>query len=117
MRRLIPTVAITILSVLGLGAIVMATGSGSSITAPRLERAVVASFANVYSQRAALLGQHGVTPATMDTKAMCDKGPNVAQSGPGSTWNCLLSWTDPNEPMPATGYGKFELNVHGNGCF
>ena len=28
-----------------------------------------------------------------------------------------MSWTDPNVPMPAEGYGKFELNVHSNDCY
>jgi hypothetical protein len=37
--------------------------------------------------------------------------------GPGSNWNCLVSWTDPHVPMPPEGYGKFELDVHSNGCY
>jgi hypothetical protein len=46
---------------------------------------------------------------------MCDDGDT--NSGPGSTWVCLMSWDDPNTPMPSTGYGKFELNVHSNDCY
>jgi hypothetical protein len=49
---------------------------------------------------------------------MCDKGGAVeADIGPGSNWNCLVSWTDPDNPMPPEGYGKIELNVHSNGCY
>jgi hypothetical protein len=49
---------------------------------------------------------------------MCDKGGAVeANIGPGSNWNCLVTWTDPNVPMPPEGYGKFEVQVHSNGCY
>ena len=40
-----------------------------------------------------------------------------ADIGPGGDWVCLMSWTDPQVPMPPEGYGKFELNVHSNDCF
>jgi len=51
-------------------------------------------------------------------RAMCDKhGPDVADVGPGGDWVCLMSWADPDVPMPLEGYGKFELNVHSNDCF
>ena len=48
---------------------------------------------------------------------MCDKhGPKVADVGPGGDWTCLMSWTDPQVALP-DGWGKFELNVHANGCY
>lgn len=117
MRRIILTLVVAIIVAVGLGGLAVATGGGSDITRPRLERSVAASFSNVYAQRATLLGARGVTPASLHTRAMCDKGPGVAQSGPGTTWNCLMSWTDPDVPMPSSGYGKFELTVHSNGCY
>lgn len=117
MRRILITLALAVLVAIGLGGVALATSKGSAITQARLERSVTASFSNVYSHQAAILGHQGVTPASMDAQAMCDKGPGVAQSGPGTTWNCLMSWTDPNVPMPSTGYGKFELTVHSNGCY
>ena len=117
MRRTIITIVLALLAVVGLAAVAEATSTGSSITQPRLERSVAASFSNVYTQQAALLGHRGVTPGSLDAKAMCDKGPGVAQSGPGTSWICLMSWHDPNVPMPSTGYGKFELTVHSNGCY
>jgi hypothetical protein len=117
MRRIILTFAVAIIAALGLGGVAVATSGGSTITVPRLDRAVAASFSNVYSQEAAIVGHQGVTPASMQAKAMCDKGPGATQSGPGTSWNCLMSWKDPSTPMPSTGYGKFELNVHSNGCF
>jgi len=117
MRRIILTFAAAILVAVGLGGVAVATSSGSTITVPRLDRAVATSFSNVYAQEAAIEGHTGITPSSLQAKAMCDRGPNLPQSGPGATWNCLMSWSDPNVPMPPTGYGKFELNVHSNGCF
>ena len=117
MRRIIITFVIAILAAVGLGSVAIASSNGSAITQARLERSVVASFSNVYAQQAALLGHQGITPASLHAKAMCDKGPRVPQSGPGTSWNCLTSWTDPNVPMPPTGYGKLEVTVHSNGCY
>lgn len=117
MRRIIITLIIAALAVVGLGGIAVATSSGSSITQPRLERSVGASFSNIYSQQAKVLGHRGITPASLHAKTMCDKGPGLAQNGPGSSWICLTSWTDPNTPMPPTGYGKLEVTVHSNGCY
>lgn len=117
MRRIIITFALAILVAVGLGGVAVATSSGSAITQGRLERSVAATFSNIDTQQAKLLGHQGVTPASLHTKAMCDKGPGVAQSGPGTTWNCLMSWNDPSVPMPSAGYGKFEVTVHSNGCY
>lgn len=117
MRRIIITLTIAVLAAIGLGGVAVATSNGSAITQPRLERSIAASFSNVYSQRAELVGHQGVTPGSLHTAAMCDKGPGVAQSGPGTTWNCLMSWADPEVPMPRTGYGKFEVTVRSNGCY
>lgn len=117
MRRIITTLVIALLAAIGLGGVAVATSGGSSITKARLEHSLTGSFSNVYALQAAVLGHQGVTPASLHAKAMCDKGPGVAQSGPGASWNCLMSWTDRNVPMPSSGYGKFELNVHSNGCY
>lgn len=117
MRRILTTLVIVILAAVGLGGVAIATSKGTAITRPRLERSVATSFDNVYSQQAALLGHKGVTPSSMRTKIMCDKGPGVPQSGPGTGWNCLASWHDPSVPMPSTGYGKLEVSVHTNGCY
>lgn len=116
MRRTLLTLLAVIAVVAGLVAV--AAGGSSTITRARLERALPATFANIYTNQAGLLGHHGITPASLHAKAMCDKhGPDVADVGPGGDWVCLMSWTDPNVPMPGEGYGKFELNVHSNNCF
>jgi len=119
MRRFIISVALAIAVVVAVsGAVVAGSGGGSSVTRARLERALPVEFANLYADQAKLLGHTGVTPESLNAKAMCDKGGAVeADVGPGSNWNCLVSWTDPNNPMPLEGYGKFELDVHSNGCY
>jgi len=119
MRRFVISAIAALAVVLAIGGAVLAgSGGGSSVTQARLERALPAEFANLYSQQARLLGHRGVSPASLHARAMCDKGGAVeADVGPGSNWNCLVSWTDPNNPMPTEGYGKFELDVHSNGCF
>ncbi len=119
MRRRILTALVALLVLVGLGAVaVAANGSGSSITRPRLERSLTATFANVYTDQARLQGRTDVTPASLHPQAMCDKhGAEDVDTGPGGDWVCLMSWTDPEVPMPPEGYGKFELNVHSNACY
>jgi len=118
-RRTIIALLVALLVVAGLGVAAVAGGGSdsSAITRARLERALPATFANLYAQQAALQGRH-LTPESLKATAMCDKhGPDVADVGPGGDWVCLMSWQDPQVPMPPEGYGKFELNVHSNACF
>jgi hypothetical protein len=119
MRRFIISVIAALVLVVAVGGGVLAgTGGGSSVTQARLERALPANFANLYADQAKLLGHEGITPESLNARAMCDKGGAVEDNiGPGSNWNCLVSWTDPNNPMPVEGYGKFEVSVHTNGCY
>jgi hypothetical protein len=119
MRRTLISVLAAVVAVIAVAAGAFAVNSGpSSITKARLERSLPATFSNLYAQKVALEGRSGVTPASLHAKAMCDKGGAVSPDvGPGSDWNCLMSWTDPEVPMPPEGYGKFELQVHSNGCY
>jgi hypothetical protein len=118
MRRTVLTLVLALLVVVGLGTAVVATGGGSTVTKARLERSLPLVFSRVYVDQAHLLGRHDVTPASLHAKAMCDKhGPDVADVGPGGDWICLMSWQDPEVPMPPEGYGKFEANVHSNDCY
>jgi hypothetical protein len=119
MRRTVLTVLIALLAVLGIGgAVIAAHGGTSSVTRPRLERSLPATFANLYVDQARLEGRTDLTPASLNAQAMCDKaGAQNIDTGPGGDWVCLMSWTDPQVPMPPEGYGKFELNVHSNGCY
>ena len=96
----------------------MLAGCGSSaVTRPRLERSLPQVFSNLYVKQAAILGHKGISVDSLHARAMCDKhGPAVSDVGPGGDWTCLMSWTDPNVPLP-DGWGKFELNVHSNACY
>jgi hypothetical protein len=119
MRRSILTVLAVLVVVLAVGGAVIAAGGGqSTVTRARLERSLPVVFANTYVREQRLLGRNDLTTASLQPRAMCDKhGPDVADVGPGGDWTCLMSWSDPQNPMPPEGYGKFELNVHSNGCY
>lgn len=119
MRRFIFSLIAALAVVLAVGgAVVAGSQGGSTVTRARLERSVPTAFSNLYAAQATLLGHPGITPESLHAKAMCDKGGAVEPDvGPGSNWNCLVSWTDPDNPMPPEGYGKFELQVHSNGCY
>src|SRR3954447_8154547 len=111
-RRLL---ALGVLAVLAIG--LSACGGGSTVTRARLERNLPVTFSNLYVQQAAILGHKGITTQNLHAKAQCDKGgPKAPDKGPGSDWICLMSWHDPNVPLP-DGSGKFELNVHSNDCY
>ena len=117
MRRILVPVLVLLLAVLALGGVAVARGDASTVTRARLERSLPDVFAHRYVEQARLQGRT-LTPASLHAVAMCDKhGPDVADVGPGGDWNCLMSWTDPEVPMPPEGYGKFELNVHSDDCW
>lgn len=119
--RTILTALATLVVVAALGVSAVAVGdgtSGTTVTRARLERSLPEVFANLYANQAQILGRPGITPASLQAKAACDKGgATSADVGAGATWVCLMSWSDPNVPMPSEGYGKFELNVHSNNCY
>lgn len=118
MRRIILGILIALIAAVTFSAAVAATGPGSSVTRARLERSLPATFANLYVEKARILGRDDLTPESLHAVAMCDKhGPDVADVGPGGDWVCLIGWTDPKMPLPPEGYGKFELNVHSNDCY
>ena len=118
MRRIILTIVIALVAAIALGSTVAAMSPGSSVTRARLERSLPATFANLYVEKARILGRDDLTPESLHAEAMCDKhGPDVADVGPGGDWVCLIGWTDPKMPLPPEGYGKFELNVHSNDCY
>lgn len=114
-RRTLPAFAglfAAVAAVVGLSAC-----GGSDVTKARLERNLPQVFSNVYVEQAKLLGHKGITVQSIHARAQCDKGgPKVADQGPGADWICLMSWNDPNVPLP-DGAGKFELNVHSNDCY
>ena len=114
-RRLLAAVIGVITAVLA--ATALNAHASSPITRPRLERDLPVVFANLYVKQAGILGRTGITGDSLHARAMCDKhGPKVPDLGPGGDWTCLMSWDDPQVTLP-DGWGKFELNVHANGCY
>src|SRR4051794_22765864 len=114
-RRTLFTAAAVL--VVGAALVALASAKGSDVTKARLERDLPVTFSNLYVQQAKLLGHDGITVRSLHAKASCDKGgPKVADRGPGSDWICLMSWSDPNVPLP-DGTAKFEVNAHSNNCY
>jgi hypothetical protein len=117
MRRILIPLLLALV-VIGAVATAVVAGGDSSVTRARLERSVPLTFSRQYVAWTHLQGRHDVTVSSMHAKAMCEKGGvSTPDVGPGSDWNCLMSWDDPEVPMPPEGYGKVELNVHTNACY
>jgi hypothetical protein len=111
-RVLAPAVAV--LAVAGVFAATAGRG-GEDITAARLERAIAPTFANLYVQRAAILGESGVTVASIGASASCDRGgPKVADVGPGPNWICTISFTDDQGQHQD---GKFEVQAKADATY
>ena len=92
------------------------TGCGQpDVTKARLERAITPTFANLYIQRATLLGEPGITVAGIGASAACDRGgPKVPDVGPGPDWICMIHVTDDHgQPQD----GKFEVQVKSDATY
>ena len=72
------------------------TGCGAQdVTRPRLEASRTVAFGNLYAQRAAILGDPGVSVASIGAHTTCDRGgPAVADVGPGADWICMITYRD-----------------------
>jgi hypothetical protein len=86
------------------------TAFGSNdVTRSRIERSLAPTFANLYVQRSAILGETGVTVAGVAASASCDRGgPKVPDVGPGADWICMVTFHDDKNQVQN---GKFELQV------
>jgi hypothetical protein len=79
------------------------------VTKARLEQSLAPTFANLYVQRARILGEPGITVASTAASADCDRGgPKVADVGPGADWICMVAFHDDHGQDQV---GKFELHV------
>ena len=98
------------------GAVLLLAACGSpDVTRARLERSLAPTFANLYVQRAAILGESDVTVQSVAAKAACDRGgPKVADVGPGADWICLVTFTDDQGQLQT---GRFELQVKANSTY
>ncbi|MFC4147254.1 hypothetical protein ACFO0M_13450 [Micromonospora mangrovi] len=85
------------------------------VTRARLERAVGPAFADLYVQRAALLGDPGVTAAGVGASASCDRGgPKVPDVGPGPDWICMIHFRD-DQGQPQD--GRFEVQARADATY
>ncbi|MGW9193649.1 hypothetical protein [Micromonospora chersina] len=85
------------------------------VTRARLERAIGPAFANLYVQRADLLGEHGVTVQGVAASTACDRGgPKVPDVGPGPDWICMIHFTDDHGQLQD---GKFEVQVRADATY
>lgn len=85
------------------------------VTRTRVEQAIAPTFANLYVQRATLLGESGVTVATTDASATCDRGgPKVPDAGPGPDWICMIHFRDDHGQ---TQDGKFEVQAKSDATY
>lgn len=104
-------------AVLAVTAVFAATAGrgGEDITKARLERAIAPTFADLYVQRSAILGKTGVTVASINAHAVCDRGgPKVADTGPGPNWTCMITFTD-DAGQPKE--GKFEVKASADATY
>ncbi|MFF5225850.1 hypothetical protein [Dactylosporangium sp. NPDC000521] len=104
-------------AVLAVAAVFAATAGrgGEDITKARLERAIAPTFANLYVQRSAILGKTGVTAASTDAHAACDRGgPKVPDAGPGANWICMITFTDDAGQRQE---GKFEVTANADATY
>jgi hypothetical protein len=117
MTRILARLLAPALAVLAVIAVFAATAGrgGEDITRPRLEHAIGPTFARLYVQRAAILGESGITVATIRVSAACDRGgPKVRDTGPGPNWICTITFTDDHGQRQD---GKFEVQAHADATY
>ncbi|OKI62287.1 hypothetical protein [Micromonospora sp. CB01531] len=110
------TRTIALASGLAVAAVGALAGCGQpDVTKSRLERAIGPAFANLYVQRADLLGEHGVTVTRIGAAPACDRGgPKVPDVGPGPDWICMIHFIDDHgQPQD----GKFEVQVKADATY
>jgi hypothetical protein len=107
-RNRLPTRGLTVALALAAAATLTAFGS-PDVTKTRIEKAIAPTFANLYVQRATILGESGITVAGVGATADCDRGgPKIADVGPGADWICMITFIDDHGQQQV---GKFEVNA------
>jgi hypothetical protein len=110
-----PTRALAVLAAAGAVASLSACSTAQPITRPKVEASLTPAFTNLYLKQQAELGHTAVTAATVRPSSACDRGgPQVADTGAGSDWICMVTFTDDTGTQQV---GKFELQVHANACY
>jgi hypothetical protein len=113
-RTRLVTIAAAVVAVAAIAAVTVGRG-GPDVTKARLETAIAPTFANLYVQRAAILGESGVSVTTIAATAGCDRGgSNVPDVGPGPNWICMIKFID-DQGKPQE--GKFEVQAHADATY
>jgi ABC-2 type transport system permease protein len=111
---LAPLTGLVAVTVVVVAAATGATGSG--VERPKLEAALATSFSHLYVLQTDQLHRPAVTEQQLHTEARCDKGgERVEDSGPGSDWRCVVTWTLPG--ATATGTAIYQLDVAADGRY
>jgi ABC-2 type transport system permease protein len=111
---LLPLVVLFGLSVVLIGPVTGATGSG--IDQAKIERSLASAFANLYRLQAQQLNRPEVTAEQLKTSAACTKGADqVAAVGPGNDWRCVVTWHLPD--VETAGSAIYQLDVTPLGRF
>ncbi|WP_148615949.1 ABC transporter permease [Nocardioides rubriscoriae] len=118
-RRLVAVGLLPLVGLVAATTLVVATATGatgSGVERPRLEAALATSFSSLYVLQTDELNRPPVTTAQLQTTARCDKGgERVDDTGPGSDWRCVVTWTLPGST--ATGTAIYQLDVTADGRF
>ena len=111
---LVPLVGLVTVTTVVVAAATGATGSG--IERPKLETALATSFSHLYVLQTGELHRPAVTAEQLHATARCDKGGDrVEDTGPGSDWRCVVTWTLPG--TTATGNAIYQLDVAADGRY
>ena len=110
-RRSLPLAALLCCAALLLG------GCGSSdITAGKLQASIAPTFARLYLQQQAGVGNPRPALHALRAHARCVKGtPAGSQQGAGSDWVCYVTYlaAGPGTPVIAT----YDVTMQTNGCY
>jgi ABC-2 type transport system permease protein len=109
-----PLVGLVVVTTVVVAAATGATGSG--IERPKLEAALATSFSHLYVLQTEELHRPPVTEEQLHASTRCDKGgERVEDTGPGSDWRCVVTWTLPG--TTATGTAIYQLDVAADGRY
>ncbi|MCF6377914.1 ABC transporter permease [Nocardioides KLBMP 9356] len=117
-RRLVlgGLVPLLVLSVLTTGVLSATGATGSGIERTKVEAGLATSFSHLYVLQTDQLSRPAVTVDQLEATASCDKGGDrVEDTGPGSDWRCVVTWTLPGSS--ATGSAIYQLDVLADGKY
>jgi ABC-2 type transport system permease protein len=110
----LPLAALVVVTGVVIG--VAAPARGSGIERDKLEVSLATSFSHLYVLQTQELHRPAVTEAQLHVAAQCDKGGDrVEDTGPGTDWRCVVTWTLPG--ATATGTAIYQLDVAADGRY